>query len=217
MAKVGGRAGASDVEYAVTGKYVVYGAQLSGMGDVVKTPFLGDRVLGGLYVHATALDNLLASEGSVQFVKGRLKLVPAGLARFAQLTLESVHYYVITALVATGAFFLVGWALFDLWPRMEHYIKDRLPSSDKIGRKIGMLIVDLVYYSLVVGAVAVLLLLLTWAIYLISASYSPVRFGVFNWTGVLLASGVLSVWAKKSLAEGLGELIGRVLHRRNKK
>jgi hypothetical protein len=217
MAKVGGRAGASDVEYAVTGKYVVYGAQFSGLGDVVKTPFLGDRVVGGLYVHATALDNLLASEGSVQYVKGRLKLVPAGLARFAQLTLESVHYYVITALVATGAFFLVGWALFDQWPRMEHCIKDGLPSSDKIGRKIAMLIVDFGYYSLVVGAVAVLLLWLTWAIYLVSAVYSPVRFGVFNWTGVLLASGVLSVWAKKSLAEGLGELIGRVLHRREKK
>ena len=43
------------------------------MGDFVKTPFLGDRVVGGLYVHATALDNLLASEGSVQYVKGRLK------------------------------------------------------------------------------------------------------------------------------------------------
>ena len=107
--------------------------------------------------------------------------------------MESVHYYVITALVATGAFFLVGWALFDRWPRIEHYIKDRLPSSDKIGSKIGMLIVDFGYYSLVVGAVAVLLLWLTWAIYLVSAVYSPVRFGVFNWTGVLLASGVLSV------------------------
>ena len=217
MAKVGGRAGTSDVEHAVTEKYVVYGAQFSGMGDVVKTPFLGDHVLGGLYVHATALDNLLASEGSVQYVKGRLKLVPAGLARFVQLTLEMVHYYVITALVATCAFFLVGWALFDRWPRMEHYIKERVPSSDKIGRKIGMLIVDFGYYSLVVGAVAVLLLLLTWALYLVSAVYSPVRFGVFNWTGVLLASGVLSVWAKKSLAEGLGDLVGRVLHRRERK
>ena len=232
MAAVGGRADSSDVEHAITGKYVVYGVQFSGMGDVVKTPFLGDRVIGGLYVHATALDNLVASEGSVQYVKGQLKLVPAGLARWlgqlklvpaglarwlGQLTLESVHYYVITALVATGAFFLVGWALFDRWPRMEHYIKDKMPSSDSIWRKIGMLIVDLGYYSLVVGAVAVLLLLLTWAIYLASAIYSPLRFGVFNWTGVLLASGVLSVWAKKSLAEGLGELVGRLLHRRKKK
>ena len=225
MAAVGGRAGTSDVGTAITGKYIVYGAQFSGMGDVVKTPFLGDRVIGGLYVHATALDNLVASKGSVQYVKGRLKLVPAGLARWlGQLTLESVHYYVITALVATCAFFLVGWALFDRWPRMEPYIKDKMPSSDKIRGKIGMLIVDFGYYSLVVGAVAVLLLFITWAMYLVSAVYSPIRFGVFNWTGVLLASGVLSVWAKKSLAEGLGELVGRLewvvgrlLHRRKKK
>ena len=106
---------------------------------------------------------------------------------------------------------------------MEPYIKDKMPSSDKIRGKIGMLIVDFGYYSLVVGAVAVLLLFITWAMYLVSAVYSPIRFGVFNWTGVLLASGVLSVWAKKSLAEGLGELVGRLewvgrlLHRRKKK
>ena len=191
MARVGARADVEDVAYALAGNHVFYGAQFSGMGDVVRTPVSGDHVLPGVYAHATALDNLLSTGGSVHFTKGR--------------TWETIHYYVITALVAAGSFFLVGWALFDLWPRLEHRLVGAWPALRRV-----ILVVDFAYYAIVVAVVGGLLLFLAWALYLLAAVYPPVRFGVLNWTGILLASGVLSVWAKKSLAEGLGSLVGRL-------
>lgn len=212
MALVGARADVEDLRYALEGNHVFYGAQFSGMGDVVRTPLSGEHVLGGVYVHATALDNLLSTGGSVQLTKGRLPVLPGDASPPKSLTWESVHYYVITALVATGSFFLVGWALFDRWPRMEHRI-DGMFSGRLARLKPLTLVVDFVYYAFVVGVVGALLLFLTWALYLISAVYPPVRFGVLNWTGILLASGVLSVWAKKSLAEGLGNMVARMFGR----
>ena len=214
MASVGARADVDDVKYALAENYVIYGAQFSGMGDVIKTPVSGEHVLGGVYAHATALDNLVSTGGSVQFKKGRLPVFPGDESPPKWLTWESIHYYVITALVATGSFFVVGWALFDRWPRMEHYLVGRFLSHKRSRWKPLILVVDFLYYAFVVGVVGAFLLFLTWAIYLFSAVYPPVRFGVLNWTGILLASGVLSVWAKKSLAEGLGNLVGRLFGRR---
>ena len=214
MASVGARADVDDVKYALAGNYIVYGAQLSGMGDVIKTPVSGEHILSGVYAHATALDNLISTGGSVQFKKGRLPVLPGDESPPKGLTWETVHYYVITALVATGSFFVVGWALFDRWPRMEHYVVDRFLSHKLSRWKPAILVVDFLYYALVVGVVGAFLLFLTWAIYLLSAVYPPVRFGVLNWTGILLASGVLSVWAKKSLAEGLSNLVGRLVGKR---
>ena len=213
MASVGARADVEDVQYGLAGNHVFYGAQFSGMGDVVRTPLSGEHLLGGVYAHATALDNLLSTEGSVQLTKGRLPVFPGDESPPKWLTWESVHYYVITALVATGSFFFVGWALFDRWPRMEHYMIDRLLSRRLARLKPAMLMVDFVYYAFIVGALGAFLLFLTWAICLFSAVYPPVRFGVLNWTGILLASGVLSVWAKKSLAEGLGNMAARMFGR----
>ena len=210
MASVGARADVEDVKYALAGNYVVYGAQFSGMGDVIKTPVSGEHILGGVYAHATALDNLISTGGSVQLKKGRMPVFPGDESPPKWLTWESFHYYVITALVATASFFVVGWALFDFWPRMEHYMVDRFLSHKLSRWKPAILVVDFLYYAFVVGVVGAFLLFLTWAIYLLSAVYPPVRFGVLNWTGILLASGVLSVWAKKSLAEGLGNLVGRL-------
>ena len=210
MASVGARADVDDVKYVLARNYVIYGAQFSGMGDVIKTPVSGDHILGGVYAHATALDNLVSTGGSVQFKKGRLSVLPGDESPPKWLTWETVHYYVITALVATGSFFVVGWALFNLWPRMERYLVCRFLSHKRSRWKPLILVVDFLYYAFVVGVVGAFLLFLTWAIYLFSAIYPPVRFGVLNWTGILLASGVLSVWAKKSLAEGLGNLVGRL-------
>lgn len=205
MAPVGARADVEDVAYALAGNHVFYGAQFSGMGDVVRTPVSGDHVLPGVYAHATALDNLLSTGGSVHFTKGRLSVVPGDELPPRWVTWETIHYYVITALVAAGSFFLVGWALFGLWPRLEHRLVSAWPALRRV-----ILVVDFAYYALVVGVVGGLLLFLAWALYLFAAVYPPVRFGVLNWTGILLASGVLSVWAKKSLAEGLGSLVGRL-------
>lgn len=149
----------------------------------------------------------------MQLTKGRLPVFPNDESPPRWLTWESVHYYVITALVATASFFFVGWALFDRWPRMEHYVIDRVLSRRLARLKPAMLVVDFVYYAFIVGVLGAFLLFLTWAIYLLSAVYPPVRFGVLNWTGILLASGVLSVWAKKSLAEGLGNIAARMFGR----
>lgn len=46
-----------DIRYTLEGKLVIYGASITGAGDVVRTPAHYD--LPGLYGHAMALDNLL--------------------------------------------------------------------------------------------------------------------------------------------------------------
>jgi hypothetical protein len=53
--------GAEDLRDALAGKYVIYGTHLQSTADTVTSPYHGR--IAGAYVHAMALDNLLAFEG----------------------------------------------------------------------------------------------------------------------------------------------------------
>jgi hypothetical protein len=52
---------ATDLHDALAGKYVIYGTHLQSTADTVTSPYHGR--IAGAYVHAMALDNLLAFEG----------------------------------------------------------------------------------------------------------------------------------------------------------
>ena len=48
---------------------------------------------------------------------------------------------------------------------------------------------------------------LAWVWYLLGFLYEPFRFGILNWVGILLVSGLLSVWVKIPFAFELARIL----------
>lgn len=216
------------IKQMLQGKYVMYGAELHGIGDIYDVPIHGGFRLSGIFVHAMALDNLLETGGNVHFVnkaKGWL-------------------YYLLSALIATVLFILVRRAFFEYWPRVErrlfklprwtrrrllelrtwirrflksgqlHEAKRRFrlkssPGTETLVRlrclnwHFVLLVVEFAYWMFVVIAAGAALVVSAWVVYLTAFLFEPLRFGILNWMGILLVSGLLSAWVKMPFAEAV--------------
>lgn len=171
-------------------KYVFYGAELHGLGDIYDVPIHDGHKLSGVFIHAMALDNLLETGGNVHFVSKERRWG------------TRVLYYLLSAFLATILFFIIKWAFFDLWHCIVHCMNK---SRMWIGR-VGCLALELLYWLVLVVITGAVLILAAWTVYLLAFLYEPFRFGVLNWVGILLVSGLLSVWVKIPFAEELAEI-----------
>ena len=171
-------------------KYVLYGAELHGLGDIYDVPIHDSYRLSGIFIHAMALDNLLETKGGVHFVRKKRGMIPRFL------------YYTFSALLATILFLSVKYAIFDLW----HCFVTKCVAPTSICGKLGWLTLEIFYWLTLVIIASTVLMFIAWTGYLLAFLYEPFRFGVLNWIGILLVSGLLSVWVKIPLAEGLAEL-----------
>ena len=172
-----------DVEKALRGKYVIYGASLAGLGDVYRTPVSGDEYVPGLFIHAIALDNLLEMGNNVRPVKSPF--------------FENLFKHIFTALIATLSFFLTCRALFVWWHDIENGMANWLPDNKcaHLIRDTCLLVLELLYWALAVSLIGMLVLWLTWGV------YALIGIGVVNWLAVMLISGGLTIWAKKPFAD----------------
>ena len=57
-------------------KYVLYGAELHGLGDIYDIPIHDNYRLSGVFIHAMALDNLLETKGSIHFINKKRGWMP---------------------------------------------------------------------------------------------------------------------------------------------
>ena len=165
------------------------------MGDIYDVSIHDGHKLSGVFIHAMALDNLLETGGNVHFVKKERKWI------------THVLYYLLSAFLATILFFIIKWAFFDLWHCVVHCMNK---SRMWIGR-VGCLALELLYWLVLVVITGAVLILAAWTVYLLAFLYEPFRFGVLNWVGILLVSGLLSVWIKIPFAEELAEIFKNLL------
>ena len=219
----------SSVEKMVRGKYVLYGTELLGVGDIYDVPIHDGYRLSGIFTHAMALDNLLETDGNVHFAT----------------TKKGIVYYVFSAFLATSLFILVRRIFFEYWPRFERQLlklPHKLGSLLKLGpflkveslprlksflelesllkfqalsSHVALLIVEFVYWLCVVVVAGALLIICAWVVYLSAFLFEPFRFGILNWVGILLVSGLLSAWVKMPFAEALSEIsrtLWEILH-----
>ena len=172
-------------------KYVVYGAEFAGVGDVYDSPIYDGRGTPGALVHAMALDNLLEMGGRVHATD----LSKGDLAAW--------FYYLLSASMTTALFFFMEWMMYEVW----HRIQARGGETKRLAVRIGWLCLELVYWSFLVVVVGGVLLFLTWVMYLVSHLHAAFRFEALNWIAILLVSGILSVWAKAPFAEELAGIL----------
>ena len=206
-------------------KYVMYGAEFHGIGDIYDVPIHDGFRLSGVFTHAMALDNLLETGGSVHSVNKA----------------KGGVYYVLSAFIATVLFVLIRRVFFEYWPCVEGCLcklpkraglllksipllkakrRSRLKSFPGIDTLIKLmivvwpviwhfvlLIVEFVYWLCVVIVVGAVLVVLAWLVYLAAFLFEPFRFGILNWVGVLLVSGLLSAWVKMPFAEAVSEIL----------
>lgn len=183
--------GYSNIKQMLKGKYVLYGVHLQGLGDMYDVPIHDNFKLPGIFIHAMALDNLLETNGNVHFVKAKRSSMSKAL------------YYSFSAFLATILFFSIRYAFFCLWHSLESEVK----KSNSLICRFWCLVLELfIYWPLIVVIAGLCLILITWTVYLLSFHYHPFRFGVLNWVGIMLVSGLLSVWVKIPFAEGLAEV-----------
>ena len=178
-------------------KYVLYGAELHGLGDIYDVPVHDNYRLSGIFIHAMALDNLLKTKGNVHFIREKRGWIP------------TIFYYILSALLATILFFVMKYAFFDFWHRLQCCIQKKYIPRTIICRtccRLLWLALEVVYWLILVITASLALLLIAWTVYLLAFLYEPFRFGVLNWIGILLVSGLLSIWAKIPFAEGLAEV-----------
>lgn len=166
----------------VEDKFVFYGADIHGAGDIYELPIQNGHRLPGVYMHAMALDNLLATRGKVHPVKKGV--------------ITKFFYYLISACLATGIFVLVRHGFFKL----SECVLDRVPS---------LAVKIVLEFSLWMGLVIVIgsaMILIAWIVYLLSFSFGYFGF-VLNWIGIIVVSGILSIWVKLPMAENIAKLL----------
>ena len=199
-----------DLTTVITNKYVVYGASFEGTSDIYKIPIYDGKGLSGVFVHAMALDNLLEMDGDVP------------TAQTGRTAAETLLYYFIAVPLSVFSFVLSGYLIFSVWHAVDIRLRvlieryalrvvlwRRRPHSSagtleevilKVIR-LSSLLVEILYHGLVIVFIGGLVLFCTWLVFLNST------IGVINWTAVLLSSGVLSIWTKTPLAEGLVDFL----------
>ena len=187
-----------EIKRAVEDKYVLYGADLHGLGDLYEAPIHGKRRLSGVFIHAMALDNLLETRGNVHHVKHE---------RTAS---QTFLYYVFSAFLATVTFLLVKYTFFDLW----HRVVSRVHEPETLRGRTVWLLAEFGFWLVIVIAAGGILMFLAWASYLLGFLYAPFRFGVLNWVGILLVSGLLSVWVKMPFVFELAYIIEQYVGKR---
>ena len=177
---------------ALRDKYVIYGAELHGLGDIYDVPIHDGYRLSGVFVHAMALDNLLETGGKVHL---------AGAEHRPRVT--KAVYYTASALLATVLFFVAKHVFFDLWHRLVH---DGIKARSLLLRSM-LLVGEVFLWMAFVIACAGALIWLTWMAYRLSFLYEPFRFGIMNWVAILVVSGLLAIWVKQPFADELGSLL----------
>ena len=197
MGAVGLRPDVSDVKNILEGKYVVYGAGFVGEIDSVSTPISGQ--LPGLYVHATALDNLLETNGAVH--------ASSSDGLFGKKIIRSLLE------VAVFVILIVAYALMlsNVWERVVGRLDGMVTANVRTNRlyALGKLSAHFVYDMILIYVCCIFLLLFSWATYLASHSIAWLRFGVFNLIVILLFSTIMALiedWSsvRKLLAECFG-------------
>ena len=181
----------SAVKQTVKGKFVLYGTELHGLGDIYDVPIHDGYRLSGIFIHAMALDNLLETGGNVHYVKDKRAGFPATL------------YYVFSAFLATLVFLAIKFAFFDLW----HCIVECAHGRKSLRLRTVWLVLEFGFWMLAVISAAAALMFLAWVSYLLGFLYEPFRFGILNWVGILLVSGLLSVWVKIPFAFELARIL----------
>lgn len=109
-----------DMQQAVAGNYIIYGAALQSNGDTVVSPYHGR--IPGAYVHAMALDNLLSFQGKPK-TGGDFLEPPAGRATW--FTILAV--FAISAFIAAKSVFAPALLYSRRPPRLEGRSEPRNP------------------------------------------------------------------------------------------
>ncbi|MDD9983955.1 MAG: CHASE2 domain-containing protein [Gammaproteobacteria bacterium] len=181
----------SVIQRTIKDKYVLYGTELHGLGDLYDVPIHEGHRLSGIFIHAMALDNLLETDGNVHYVKGKRARFPSAL------------YYILSALLATLVFLVIKFAFFDLW----HCIVKCAHDPKSLMGRFAWLVLEFAFWVLAVISAAAALMFVAWISYLLGFLYEPFRFGILNWLGILLVSGLLSVWVKIPFAFELAGIL----------
>lgn len=109
-----------DLHDALAAKYVIYGTHLQSTADTITSPYHGR--IAGAYVHAMALDNLLAFEGK-----------PRRAGEFAEPGSESVTAFSVFAVVVICGFIAFkDWLSVWLRRRKEQSQQSSQKNSEKV-------------------------------------------------------------------------------------
>lgn len=180
------------MERGLNGKYVIYGAELHGLGDLYDVPIHDNYKLSGIFVHAMALDNLLETGGTVHLARAEHRPWYTRLL-----------YFAVSALFATILFFIAEYVFFHLWHRFVHDIVKARSIRLRLVLLAGEMFLWMAFVILSAGA----LIFVTWTLYRLSFFYEPFRFGIMNWVGILVVSGLLAIWVKQPFANELAEIL----------
>ena len=180
------------IKRGLNGKYVFYGAELHGLGDLYDVPIHDNYKLSGIFIHAMALDNLLETGGTVHLARAEHRPWYTKLL-----------YYAVSALFATILFFMAEYVFFQLWHRFVHDIV----KARSIRLRLVLLAVEMFLWMAFVILSAGALIFVTWTAYRLSFLYEPFRFGIMNWVGILVVSGLLAIWVKQPFADELAEIL----------
>ena len=180
------------IKRGLDGKYAIYGAELHGLGDLYDVPIHDNYKLSGVFIHAMALDNLLETGGTVHLAKTEHRAWSTKLM-----------YYAVSALLATILFFIAKCVFFHLWHRFVHDIVQ----ARSIPLRLALLAVEMILWMAFVILSAGALIFVTWTLYRLSFLYEPFRFGIMNWVGILVVSGLLAIWVKQPFADELAEIL----------
>lgn len=180
------------VKRSLNSKYVLYGVELHGLGDLYDVPIHDNYKLSGIFIHAMALDNLLETEGTVHLAKTEHRS-----------WYTTVLYYAVSALLATVLFFAAKHVFFDLWHRFAHEVVK--PRSLRL--RLVLLALEMLFWMIFVIVSAGALIFVTWTAYRLSFLYEPFRFGIMNWVGILVVSGLLAIWVKQPFADELAAIL----------
>lgn len=112
-------------------------------------------------------------------------------------------YYAVSALLATILFFIAKCVFFHLWHRFVHDIVQ----ARSIPLRLALLAVEMILWMAFVILSAGALIFVTWTLYRLSFLYEPFRFGIMNWVGILVVSGLLAIWVKQPFADELAEIL----------
>ena len=174
------------------GKYVLYGADLHGMGDLFDVPIHDNYKLPGIFIHAMALDNLLETGGTVHLTSTEHRA-----------WYTTLLYYAFSALLATVLFFFAKFIFFKLW----HYFVDEVVKPGSLWLRLMLLAAEMLLWMAFVILSAGALIFVTWTAYRLSFLYEPFRFGIMNWVGILVVSGLLAIWVKQPFADELAKIL----------
>ena len=115
----------------------------------------------------------------------------------------TVLYYAVSALLATVLFFVARHVFFDMWHRLVHEVVK--PRSLLL--RLVLLAAEMLFWMIFVIVSAGALIFVTWTAYRLSFLYEPFRFGIMNWVGILVVSGLLAIWVKQPFADELAAIL----------